>query len=86
MLYVRDEDTVCRNGGDKFSYLLMNPRGKNNVEHIAKSVLRTIAQPVPVAECELVIKASIGIAIYPEQGARGEQLIARATHALNFTV
>src|ERR1700733_6230907 len=71
--YVRDEDTVCRNGGDEFLYLLMNPRGKSNIEHIANSVLRTIAQPVSIAERELTVKASIGIAIYPEHGASGEQ-------------
>jgi diguanylate cyclase (GGDEF)-like protein len=82
MQYVRDEDTVCRNGGDEFLYLLMNPRGKNNIEHIANSVLRTIAQPVPIAGRELVIKASIGIAIYPEHGTRGEQLIAKADAAM----
>jgi diguanylate cyclase (GGDEF)-like protein len=82
MLYVRDEDTVCRNGGDEFLYLLMNPRGKKNVEHIADSVLRTIAQPVLIADRELTIKASIGIAVYPEHGTRGEQLIARADAAM----
>ena len=80
--FVRDEDTVCRNGGDEFLYLLMNPRGKKNIEHIANSVLRTIAQPVPIADRRLVIKASIGIAIYPEHGARGEQLIATADAAM----
>ena len=31
----RDEDTVCRNGGDEFLYLLMNPQGRSNVERIA---------------------------------------------------
>jgi diguanylate cyclase (GGDEF)-like protein len=82
LLYVRDEDTVCRNGGDEFLYLLMNPRGKTNVEHIANSVLRTIAQPVPIADQKLSIKASIGIAIYPEHGASGEQLIAKADAAM----
>ena len=80
--YVRDEDTVCRNGGDEFLYLLMNPRSKKNIEHIADSVLRTIAQPVPIEGRELVIKASIGIAIYPEHGATGEQLIAKADAAM----
>ncbi len=80
--YVRDEDTVCRNGGDEFLYLLMNPRGKKNIEHIANSVLRTIAQPVAIAERELTVKASIGIAIYPEHGASGEQLIAKADAAM----
>jgi hypothetical protein len=36
-------------------------------------VLRTIAQPVPLADLELTIKVSIGIAIYPEHGASGGQ-------------
>jgi diguanylate cyclase (GGDEF)-like protein len=82
MQYVRDEDTVCRNGGDEFLYLLMNPRGKKNIEQIAYSVLRTIGQPVPVADRELTIKASIGIAIYPEHGASAGQLIAKADAAM----
>ena len=80
--YVRDEDTVCRNGGDEFLYLLMNPRGKKNIEHIANSVLRTIAQPVPIADRVLTTEASIGIAIYPEHGVSGEQLIAKADAAM----
>jgi len=80
--YVRDEDTVCRNGGDEFLYLLMNPRGKKNIEHIASSVLRTIAQPAAIADRELSIKASIGVAIYPDHGASGEQLIAKADAAM----
>jgi predicted signal transduction protein with EAL and GGDEF domain len=60
----------------------MNPRGKKNIEHIAYSVLRTIAQPVPIADRQLTIQASIGIAIYPEHGASGEQLIAKADAAM----
>jgi diguanylate cyclase (GGDEF)-like protein len=80
--YVRDEDTVCRNGGDEFLYLLMNPRGKTNIEQIAHSVLKTIAQPVPIGGQKLTIQGSIGIAIYPEHGASGEQLIAKADAAM----
>ena len=80
--YVRDEDTVCRNGGDEFLYLLVNPRGKKNIGHIANSVLRTIAQPVPLADLELTIKASIGVAIYPDHGPSGGQLIAKADAAM----
>ena len=80
--YVRDEDTVCRNGGDEFLYLLMNPRGKKNIELIANSVLRTVSQPVAIADRELTIRASIGIAIYPDDGASGEQLIAKADAAM----
>ena len=80
--YGRGEDTVCRNGGDEFLYLLMNPRGKKNIGHIANSVWRTIAQPVAVAGAELFIKPSIGIAIYPEHGVNGAQLIKNADAAM----
>jgi diguanylate cyclase (GGDEF)-like protein len=82
MKYVRDEDTVSRNGGDEFLYLLMNPRGKKNIEQIANSVLRTVGQPLALADAELAIKPSIGIAIYPWDGISGEQLIANADAAM----
>jgi diguanylate cyclase (GGDEF)-like protein len=80
--YVREEDTVCRTGGDEFLYLLMNPRRKRDIEHIAKSVLQTISQSVAIAGTELAIKPSIGIAIYPEHGASGDQLITNADAAM----
>jgi diguanylate cyclase (GGDEF)-like protein len=80
--YGRGEDTVCRNGGDEFLYLLMNPRGRKNIEHIANSMWRTIAQPVAVADAKLAIKSSIGIAIYPEHGVNGDQLIKNADAAM----
>ncbi len=80
--YVRNEDTVCRNGGDEFLYLLMNPQGKKNVAQIANSVLKTIAQPLSVAGVELAIKPSIGIAIFPDHGTNGEQLINNADAAM----
>jgi len=79
---VRDEDTVCRNGGDEFLYLLMNPGCTENVERIAHSVVRGIAQPVVVGDVEFVVKPSIGIAIYPSDGSGGNELITNADAAM----
>ena len=79
---IRDEDSVCRNGGDEFLYLLMNPRGKENVARIADSVLKSISQPVAEGELQFVVRSSIGIAIYPDDGTSGEQLIANADSAM----
>ena len=42
----RDEDIVCRNGGDEFLYILVNPQGTENIERIAGAVLKNIAQPI----------------------------------------
>jgi diguanylate cyclase (GGDEF)-like protein len=80
--HTRDEDTVCRNGGDEFLYLLMNPQGSENVERIAGALLKTIGQPIDMGDLQLAIKASIGIAVYPENGTTGEQLIRNADTAM----
>src|ERR1019366_2390386 len=80
--HTRAEDTVCRNGGDEFLYLLMNPKGSENIERIAGVLLKNIAQPIAMDDLQPVIKASIGIAVYPDDGTTGEQLIRNADAAM----
>jgi two-component system cell cycle response regulator len=80
--HARDEDTVCRNGGDEFLYLMMEPRGSENIERIAGALLRTIAQPIDLGDLQPVINASIGIAVYPGDGTSEEQLIRNADTAM----
>jgi diguanylate cyclase len=81
--HTRDEDTVCRNGGGDFLYLLMNPQGIENIERIADALLKTITQPIDTGDHrQHVIKVSIGIASYPENGTTGEQLIRNADTAM----
>jgi two-component system cell cycle response regulator len=80
--HTREEDTVCRNGGDEFLYLAMNPQGTANIERIAGKLLSVIGQPVDVGHLQVVIKASIGIAVYPGDGTNGKQLIRNADTAM----
>ena len=78
----RDEDTVCRNGGDEFLYLLMNPQGLDNVERIAAAVIENLSRTIRVGQKELNVRPSIGIAIYPDGGVNGEALIQNADAAM----
>ena len=78
----RDEDTVCRNGGDEFLYLLMNPQGRDNVERIAAAVIENLARTIRVGEKQLTVRPSIGIAISPDGGVTGEMLIQNADAAM----
>ena len=78
----RDEDTVCRNGGDEFLYLLVNPQGRDNVERIAAAVIENLARTIRVGEKQLTVRPSIGIAIYPDGGVNGEALIQNADAAM----
>jgi two-component system, cell cycle response regulator len=80
--HARDEDTVCRNGGDEFLYLLMNPEGSANIERIAGALWKAIGQPIDLGDQQVVIHASIGIAVYPSGGTSEEQLIRNADTAM----
>ncbi len=78
----RDEDTVCRNGGDEFLYLLMNPQGRDNVQKIATAVIENLGRTIHVGQKQLNVRASIGVAIYPDGGVDGEALIQNADAAM----
>ncbi len=80
--HARDEDTVCRNGGDEFLYLLINPTGRENVARIAGLVRTAIAHPIGLGALQLEITPSIGIALYPDHGTSGDTLVANADVAM----
>lgn len=80
--HAREEDTVCRNGGDEFLYLLVDPHGRHNIERIAKSVLQRVNEPVAWADTMLDVKASVGVAVYPRDGNSGEELVRSADAAM----
>ena len=80
--HARGEDTVCRNGGDEFLYLMMDPRGSQNIERIAGALLKAIGQPIDIGNLQPVVNVSIGIAVYPDDGTTEEQLIKNADAAM----
>lgn len=80
--HCRQEDSVCRNGGDEFLYYLMNPGAAGNIARIASDLARSIARPIDAGGLILSVKPSIGIAIYPEDGDAVEQLVRNADAAM----
>ena len=80
--HARGEDTVCRNGGDEFLYLLMNPQSAENIERIAGVLMKAIGQPIDMGDLRPVVSASLGIAVYPGDGTVGEELIRNADTAM----
>ena len=82
MRHARDADTVCRNGGDEFLYLLINPTDRDTVARIAGVVRKAIEAPIGLGELQFVITPSIGIALYPDDGTNGQTLIAHADAAM----
>jgi diguanylate cyclase len=78
----REEDTLCRAGGDEFLFLLINPKTRADVERKAVAILDDIAQAMEIGGRGLAIRASIGVAIYPADGATADLLVSNADAAM----
>ncbi len=78
----RDEDTVCRGGGDEFLCLLVDFPDRTKIREVATRISNSIAQPIGIGDQQLIVRSSIGIAIYPDDGIRGDELLNNADAAM----
>ncbi len=79
---VRESDTVSRHGGDEFLILLSEVDQPEDAGLIAEKIVSSIAEPHSIAGHELTLTASVGIALYPEDGQDTQSLIMRADTAM----
>jgi diguanylate cyclase (GGDEF)-like protein/PAS domain S-box-containing protein len=79
---VREGDTVARLGGDEFILLLPGLGRAEDVGRVAEKVLDALRQPLLLGERELTVSASMGISVYPDDGADVESLVKNADAAM----
>ena len=82
---LRHLDTVARQGLDEFVAVLDHPAGHDEVEAVARRIVPAISQHRVIDGHALAVGASLGIAMFPQDGCDREQLIAHADAAL-YTV
>ena len=80
--YVRESDTVARLGGDEFVVVITEMGHLSDAIRIAQGILQVMADPVVIEGQELYISASIGIAVYPNDGNDIPTLLKKADAAL----
>ncbi|HEX9023231.1 MAG TPA: EAL domain-containing protein [Geobacteraceae bacterium] len=78
----RDRDTVARRGGDEFIILLPDIDTTREAVNVAQKIINAFSYPFAVSEHELFVGASIGISIYPDDGADCETLIRNSDMAM----
>jgi diguanylate cyclase (GGDEF)-like protein/PAS domain S-box-containing protein len=78
---IRQVDTAARIGGDEFMILLAGVDAAG-AEIAARRILNAVSQPVVVDEMSLSLTVSIGIAMYPEDGADADELAKNADSAM----
>jgi diguanylate cyclase (GGDEF)-like protein len=78
---LRSQDTLARIGGDEF-VLLVRLNEPNDALNLAARQVGLIARSFRVAEHDLQISASVGIALYPGNGQTADELLMNADAAM----
>lgn len=76
--HVRKADTLARSGGDEFTVLVSDIMQSDGAEILARKLQGELDQPVAVRDLQLCVSASIGVALYPEDGRTANELCAKA--------
>ena len=74
--HVRASDTFARLGADDFILLVTNLNHAEDTVRVAQKVLERFREPIVVRNHELFLTASIGIAIFPQDGTNVSALLA----------
>ncbi|MES2741790.1 MAG: EAL domain-containing protein [Pseudomonadota bacterium] len=93
---VRGSDTVARVGGDQFAVVLAGLEQILCVERVAQQIVASLARPFGLTAAQQLaagdaadpapaaqLSASIGIALYPSDGAEGAALLRHAAQAMD---
>ncbi len=79
---LRPADTVGRFGGDEFTLLLPDIADRAEAEGVAAKIHQALRPAFGVADADVAVTASIGVAIFPDDGATPEELVKHAGQAL----
>jgi diguanylate cyclase (GGDEF)-like protein len=79
---LREDDAVARFGGDEFVLVVENLSKAGDAAVVAEKILACCAEPFVIDGRELHVTASVGVSVYPEDGADGETLLKNADTAM----
>lgn len=79
---VREEDTVARLGGDEFAVVLSQLTVPGDAREVADKLDAALSEPFPHDGHELVVRASLGCAVFPADGADADELMLAADTAM----
>lgn len=79
---LREGDTLSRLGGDEFIVLLLNIASKEEASSVAQKVIAITSEMIPMKGQNLQVGCSIGISIFPKDGADFNALLKNADAAM----
>ena len=79
---IRETDTVARFGGDEFIVILQGDIDENLKIGVLNRMIESVSAPMKVNRQDLSITCSVGISVYPNDGASAEALVKHADVAM----
>lgn len=80
---LRNSDTISRFGGDEFIIIVEDIEGEDHIQSVLTAIEFAISEPIPLEDGTLLTaKASIGMAIYPDDATDADSLIKAADVAM----
>jgi diguanylate cyclase (GGDEF)-like protein/PAS domain S-box-containing protein len=79
---LRAEDTLARLGGDEFAILLPEIADRRDTRLVTDKCLSALTAPEEIGGHELTVNASIGVAVFPQDGADVQHLLRSADAAM----
>ncbi|NEV60417.1 diguanylate cyclase domain-containing protein [Thiorhodococcus minor] len=79
---IRGQDILARTGGDEFMLILPDLHAEEGAIRVAAKLVDAFAAPFALSGTSAHVTASIGIALYPDQGLAGKVLIENADRAM----
>ncbi len=79
---VRDEDTVARLGGDEFLVIMGGLADGRDAERVARKIIAAFAELFRIEDRDFSASASIGMALFPDDGTEPSVLLRNADLAM----
>ncbi|MCB1683012.1 MAG: EAL domain-containing protein [Pseudomonadales bacterium] len=79
---LREVDTIARLGGDEFAVIVPGCDGEKSVSHLCERIIAALVKPIVVARMEHTVGASIGVALFPDDGQKEDELVMKADSAM----
>jgi diguanylate cyclase (GGDEF)-like protein len=79
---LRETDTVARLGGDEFALVVENLAKPEHAGLVARKLLDAVVPPITVESDSVTVTASLGVALYPQDGSHGPTLLREADRAM----
>jgi diguanylate cyclase (GGDEF)-like protein/PAS domain S-box-containing protein len=79
---LRGEDIVVRMGGDEFIVIMKSVRDSQDVNEAAQRITQSLSSPIVIGGSPLITTASIGVSLYPRDGADMGELLRHSDTAM----